>query len=336
MLHRIKWIDTWKGIAIILVVLGHTIDSTAKYIFWFHMPLFFFISGYLYKKKSNYSDFFKKKFLYLIIPYVSFLIFFTILVYFPSIVSILQKPGSSKLSEIIIFTTSIILKQIYGGANLQAWFGVFWFITCLFFTQQLYNIIYNKFGYNNWFLASIMFLSYCLAIINYRLYQNLVFPLSINIVAMALPFYWMGNMSAKFELINYKMVILGIIFFLSIILVDIFSTQHFPFNMKNTAYGIPFISLLIALAGIFISNHLAVILSRNSFTRSLLSEIGSASMLIMYLHQPIQITMKDYSIFSNQIIRVTCELLIPYIIYRVFINYSITRRFFLGIFSDGH
>jgi len=44
-----KWIDRLKGIGIITVVLGHTGNEfTHHYFFWFHMPLFFIISGYLF------------------------------------------------------------------------------------------------------------------------------------------------------------------------------------------------------------------------------------------------------------------------------------------------
>lgn len=51
---RISYIDQLKGIAILLVVLGHVIgynnceDSFLwRFIYSFHMPLFMFISGYV-------------------------------------------------------------------------------------------------------------------------------------------------------------------------------------------------------------------------------------------------------------------------------------------------
>lgn len=49
---HLNWIDYIKGIGIILVVIGHTTDigdTWRVWIYTFHMPLFFCISGYLFK-----------------------------------------------------------------------------------------------------------------------------------------------------------------------------------------------------------------------------------------------------------------------------------------------
>ena len=46
--NKIQWIDVAKGIAIIFVVLGHCVSGqTFIWVYSFHIPLFFFISGYL-------------------------------------------------------------------------------------------------------------------------------------------------------------------------------------------------------------------------------------------------------------------------------------------------
>ena len=51
---RIQWIDILKGIAMILVIAGHTISGVPRsIIFSFHMPLFFALSGYTYKLASD-------------------------------------------------------------------------------------------------------------------------------------------------------------------------------------------------------------------------------------------------------------------------------------------
>lgn len=89
---RIKWLDIAKGIGIILVVFGHVVtngitsnlidkESTASLltntIYLFHMPLFFFISGYLFKLKDEFVFFDNyrnclKKILSLFVPYTVF------------------------------------------------------------------------------------------------------------------------------------------------------------------------------------------------------------------------------------------------------------------------
>lgn len=52
--ERKNWLDIARGIAICLVILGHSSLASGviyKIIFSFHMPLFFFISGYVFRKK---------------------------------------------------------------------------------------------------------------------------------------------------------------------------------------------------------------------------------------------------------------------------------------------
>lgn len=53
---RIDYIDIVKGITIILMIIGHVSNIPTilrTFIFSFHMPLFFIISGYTFKKKNK-------------------------------------------------------------------------------------------------------------------------------------------------------------------------------------------------------------------------------------------------------------------------------------------
>lgn len=57
MRERIKWVDTAKAIGIAAIVLGHTVgESPLKtYVYSFHIPLFFFLSGATFRVKGNPS-----------------------------------------------------------------------------------------------------------------------------------------------------------------------------------------------------------------------------------------------------------------------------------------
>lgn len=78
---RYPWLDYLKVFAIVLVVLGHSIQTldvdfehnlAFKYIYAFHMPLFMFISGFLSFRGSEGITFktVKKRFLQLMVPFV--------------------------------------------------------------------------------------------------------------------------------------------------------------------------------------------------------------------------------------------------------------------------
>lgn len=82
-LNRIALIDIAKGIGILLVVLGHQIDyfhapmpGVYPYIYLFHVPLFFFLSGMFFREKEDLWTCFRKKFMRLFVPYLLANIFF--------------------------------------------------------------------------------------------------------------------------------------------------------------------------------------------------------------------------------------------------------------------
>ena len=57
---RIEWLDIAKGIGILLVILGHCLNINQRsfhLIFTFHMPLFFLLSGYVFKDKVPFFKF---------------------------------------------------------------------------------------------------------------------------------------------------------------------------------------------------------------------------------------------------------------------------------------
>lgn len=97
---RIVWIDYLKVFACILVVIGHLIQSLQKssidnydnitsfinwFIYLFHMPLFFAVSGYLYEMNKKqfswkqYKNFVIKKIINLGVPYIVFYLLYVII-----------------------------------------------------------------------------------------------------------------------------------------------------------------------------------------------------------------------------------------------------------------
>lgn len=83
--ERLTYLDVAKGIGILLVVIGHVYAFNRQivdrfFVIWlysFHMPLFFIISGMLiaYKDEKDIWKFVKKRIKGILIPYVFFSIF---------------------------------------------------------------------------------------------------------------------------------------------------------------------------------------------------------------------------------------------------------------------
>lgn len=136
---RDKKIDFLKGFAIILVVLGHVVqyghpnyneNIVYKLIYSFHMPLFMFLSGwvmnYSLKKDFVLSVFMKKRFIQLMVPFITW-----------AILGSLYRSLSSKtiidISSFIHSFTAHFLRPEHG----------LWYCWVLFFACMIHGIIYR-------------------------------------------------------------------------------------------------------------------------------------------------------------------------------------------------
>lgn len=149
---RIDWIDLTKGIAIFLMVCGHTSIplSISNWIWSFHMPLFFIISGILFNatKYPNFNLFIKKRGKTLIIPYIIF-----------------------SLITLLTIHDQTLKEWLYKG-----WINgcALWFIPVLFFAEiffffhyslhkfKLFNIINSNYNRNNW--LHVIFFQYSFSV----------------------------------------------------------------------------------------------------------------------------------------------------------------------------
>lgn len=131
---RISWVDNAKAIGIFLVVFGHTkgIDPLIRnFIYSFHVPLFFFLSGVLLKDKylgGTLKSFIMKNIKRLVIPYASFW-FISYLYWLPT---------HSIQGRTHRYEHSSLLEPLWGllvgtGEALRV-NAALWFFTCLFCT----------------------------------------------------------------------------------------------------------------------------------------------------------------------------------------------------------
>jgi acyltransferase len=123
-------LDAVRLFGIIAVVAGHVWDnlSLADWIYPWHVPIFFFLTGYLWNSSRGVRDEVRTRTRSLLYPYLTWFI-----IIFAAYVAVGLVSGSLTLSK---FAT-----PIYGGTYASRPFTTFWFITVLFATTVLFRIM---------------------------------------------------------------------------------------------------------------------------------------------------------------------------------------------------
>lgn len=149
---RIIWIDLAKGIAILLVIAGHTVypprdDSERMFfiaLYSFHVPLFFIISSMVFRLSADERQFVisaEKSFKYLIIPAVS--VFFLRIIF--------SFNTGVDLSYWKIYAVNLINALVYSSAVEAHIFdmpipvmGRIWFLIVLFCGKVLFDYLHLR------------------------------------------------------------------------------------------------------------------------------------------------------------------------------------------------
>ena len=133
MRQRIQWVDTAKFLGIFAIYLGHFAEASGNaldFVFSYHIPLFFFLSGCMstYDRTPSFLPFARKKVRTILVP--SF--FFSLL---SLVTAILQYrlPSRNILRYLKIMLEGNIRNQFLAGS--------LWFLTCLFVMELLFKLL---------------------------------------------------------------------------------------------------------------------------------------------------------------------------------------------------
>ena len=125
---RIEWVDILKGLAIVLVVVGHmeyaegAANPGRMLIYSFHMPLFFMLAGYTaalsFSRSGNLLRFVYRRFLSVMVPYICWML---------------------ALPCIYVTMGGISHYSLHSACMgiLSGW-GQWWFLPCLFILQLMF------------------------------------------------------------------------------------------------------------------------------------------------------------------------------------------------------
>ena len=342
MSKRIEYLDIAKGIGILLVVLGHNDFEVIsafiqRLIYSFHMPLFFFLSGYFINASIPFFAFFKKRFNALLKPY-----FFTIfLIYFTSIS--FEKMG---------FNTAITrtVKSLYGSGYYLDWVQL-WFLPQLF-VVSLYAFLFirlvsNRLS-NRWITWGILLaiLAIALPFLNafypfqlsvlgkdYELYG---LPFSLDLILVTGFFFILGNevrrVTTEKTFDNWLILLAtGAV----VLLLNILFPYEIDFNIRlyesfliNTTEAILGILFILALA-----RQIEVYTGRLA---AFLKYLGNISLIILLFHVPMQAfwSQKVENVTGNFPLGIAIGFVMgvlgPILIYEIFIRFNPVASFWFG------
>lgn len=270
---RIGWIDIAKGFAIIFVFFGHTISTPivfSEFIYLFHMPLFFVLSGYCFSRKSSFKEFVKGKAKSLILPV------FTLGLTGSVAVAVAMKIVKDDEIEWLKLLLNPIIQ--YGNNDLL------WYLPTLFVAFIVFYLLSRLLENHPVFLALI---SFALAFITYFTVKgvNVTLPWHIDTACIALPFLTVGYLFRKYNAAEkLKKFFVPIISFALCAIIGFINIKFFgTIDMHTNCYG----NIILFYLGAFAGTAMIVSLSMFIGNNKVLEFCGKNS-LIFYALEPVQ------------------------------------------------
>jgi fucose 4-O-acetylase-like acetyltransferase len=290
---RVEYIDIARGLGILLVVMGHndfSLVSSFAYqvIYSFHMPLFFFLSGYFLNTAIPFFEFIVKRFHSVLKPFL----FTLFLIYFTSI-----------SFEKMRFGTALqrITKSLYGSGYYLDWVQL-WFLPHLF-VVSVYAFLflvalrgldnrYVRWGFlfatlavSSFFLQSFYPFPFALFGKQYELYG---LPFSLDLVLLSGFFFILGSeirQAIPEKVFENLFLLIGA--GAGLFLLNYFFTARIDFNTR--LYESYLINTLEAILGILFVLALSRQIELRTFRlAALFRYFGQISLFILLFHVPIQ------------------------------------------------
>lgn len=290
---RVLWIDVARAIAIILVVCGHcdnfTTFSIQKFAGLFFMPLFIFISGYLFKDRALESFDDLKSFLkrrvwpiykyyltYEILFYVLTNLFFKIGFYSSSVMygdKIIHPIAS--IPEFLIGIVKIVVLM-----GREPFCAAFWFFIALIFVTIGYSlIVYVSARLKNKKLVSAGVL------ICFALGCLMRYTVNIPRISPALTlilFYYLGNLTyVHRDKLQFNKGYLALLSLIGLFVLYNFGTL----SMNRNVFPNPIFLILSSAFGIYFSFYISKIIdSKTDMLTRVLAYIGQNTLPIIAFH----------------------------------------------------
>jgi len=274
MQQKIKWIDNVKGLTIFAVVLGHIATPFTDFIFSWHVPAFFFLSGFFINFERPMKESIKKESRRLFVPFF----IFGILGLIAEIIKRNLFPGFE-----FVFQDFSVVKEIQGlffwmdFTHMHQYGFILWFLAALFWGKLILQFLL-KFIKNKIAIGII-----CLIIFFALANRGFIFPFSIDKGLLSLAWMFGGYFYYNYFIKGKKesrMDLYAIIF-----AIGVFFTFSLPsIDIASKIVQTPLISLLYSFSIIFLITIIFKNFGDKYLNNSFLENWGKNSLNILVMH----------------------------------------------------
>lgn len=306
MKNRIGYIDMAKGLAIILVIVGHSsfVPHMAKIMLYiFHIPLFFFLSGFTLnvRKYETFSGYFLNKLKGLVVPFFllnSFVFLFQLFVMYPD--------------QVLSFNILHFIKQLLISDRLHIYFQL-WFLNVLFLAHVFsYFILKRGWNLGQWMI--IILSLFVLVYLGQKIYEKEYYLIwNIDLVPVAMIFIllgvWTKNNLHRLEK-YFSVYFLPVVGVLTVLIgrMNYRLSGNQIVDLYYQQIGNHFLFYLAAISGIWS----VLIFFKTLPESSIMKSIGQKTLIYYGVHSPIvlvlveklvkELSAKYTGIFVNQYI----------------------------------
>lgn len=277
---RADYLDIAKGIGIILVIIGHSrvYKPIFNFIYAFHMPLFFIISGCLYNREKWTNLGFKalvcKKFEVYIIPYFV-LSFINLLINMP-----IEYHNGIRGIDLLISSIKHIFWIFYSASegNRTPYCSPLWFLTTIFLSNSFLYFIFKVNDKNKRLFIFLLFTLLCTYLSINHVFSFIGYmPWHIESALIGTVFMYVGYLIKELDLLFTKNInIWGVAF---LIVVGYYAvTSNGTVGMAVNQMSNP---VLFYIGAIFLSYALLWICANIIKSNRFLSYFGKNTIIVL-------------------------------------------------------
>lgn len=281
--NRSGAVDAVRVFGIIAVVAGHiwSNDLIRQGLFSWHVPIFFFLSGYLWTTGRSLGTIAHRRAQTLLVPYVSWLV----------LISVPYLAFRGLTGDLGWKTT---LSLFFGGSYLGRPFSAFWFVTALFTALIVYLFVERlPLKWKLAFLIGTLILAYAIGPLLARI------PLSIGVAIPCIAFIMAGQALRHVRAQIQHNLVVGIgclVFgFTPVVWGPVASL-----DLKVGSFGTPFVSFacasLISTGLILLAETLCVRLSKT--LNSVFTTLAMGGFMVVLTHAALIWVLGDESVFA--------------------------------------